>query len=528
MDTTDDTKVATKPTLVFKRVLGTGTYGTVHKARLGPRSVAVKTFRLPYAMNHKKIDNEIRLLKTLKDRHVIQYYAHKHAQDVVFLVTDFAEGGNLKQAIESKKLKSWSERSRIAREVAEGLAYIHDRGVVHRDLKSANVLLTALMEVKLCDFGMAVVKEQSGVHSTNSHIETPRWMPPELFDRRTSRTYESDIYALGTVMWEIAAMNTNPFERTKSNMDVADTVQNDQIEEIPRDTPREYRQQIVCCLSTLPSKRPTAAAVAAALKTQSQQQPMDGGSASTASVEIVPRGLTDASTAIPLPMLPPPLTFTPTAPSSVEPIVPKLFWRNSSDPVPWLRRSAKQGNVMAQYELAILYHVGRGVPMSKRRAVKWFRRAAEQGHPGAQFYLGMLFDIGQGVPKSMLTAFNWYSKAAEQGHSCAQFSLGCLLQEGEKTILQDKKLAVEWFVKAAEQNHPTALYRLEVLQGVLGVGTGANQTGQDPNRFRDCAVQTSPMTTPKSLPNGQANPTRPMSEDFDTAIARANQWMACH
>ncbi|KAF9969427.1 hypothetical protein BGZ73_008225 [Actinomortierella ambigua] len=473
-----------KSSLSLGKVIGAGTYGIVYKGHHGPRTVAVKKVRLTHVTNQEQIDNEIQMLKRLTDRHVIQYYAHKRVQDEIYLVTDYAEGGSLQHAIGSKKLKSWNVKQRIAHEIAKGLAFIHYEGVVHRDLKSANVLLTRTLEVKLCDFGLSIVKELSGVHSPNSRVGTCRWMAPELFHSPHIHTYESDVYALGMVMWEMAAMCTIPFQRMENNLDVATEVQRGRTEIIPRDTPPVYQQLIEHCWSMDPHSRPTAAAVASALQIQSEQQPMDGTQlmasyneyiSPAAFVPMVPSPVTPSHMA-PLRAAPSPMVLTSVAlsPEDSHPVPeavlasiqrdldnlvqgltrpthreerffqrqlkrwrdawadvwPKLLGKKNRDPIRWLHKAAERGNTLAQYELAMLYHVGRDVPLCEHCAAKWFRRAAEQGHPGAQYYIGMLFEVGKGGGR----------------------------------VAQNEEIAKEWFRRAAAQNHPNALYRLAAIQ----------------------------------------------------------------
>ncbi|KAF9972425.1 hypothetical protein BGZ73_004446, partial [Actinomortierella ambigua] len=74
---------------------------------------------------------------------------------------DYAEGGSLKRAIDGGRITDWTDKKRIAQEIVRGLAYIHHEGVIHRDLKSMNILFTRHMEVKLCDFGLATLKVRS-------------------------------------------------------------------------------------------------------------------------------------------------------------------------------------------------------------------------------------------------------------------------------------------------------------------------------------------------------------------------------
>ncbi|KAG0217517.1 hypothetical protein BGW41_000555, partial [Actinomortierella wolfii] len=170
------------------------------------------------------IENEIQLLRQLKNhRHIIQFFGAAYHNDDVWLITDYAECGSLKLAIDANYLTDWEDKRRIAQEIASGLEYIHYKNILHRDLKSANVLLTSRKEVKLCDFGLAVVKGLSTIPENVALCGTIRWMAPELLDGSPQYSTKSDIYAFGMVMWEMAAMCTKPFA-SMANPDVVKAV----------------------------------------------------------------------------------------------------------------------------------------------------------------------------------------------------------------------------------------------------------------------------------------------------------------
>ncbi|KAF9970645.1 hypothetical protein BGZ73_006626 [Actinomortierella ambigua] len=160
---------ASRSDLQIGDLIGSGSYGVVFKGRYKTCAVAVKKFRFGRHMAHKaEIEREINLLKHLQCRHIIQYYGVVRNENDISLITDYAEGGSLMNAIDSGRLTDWNIKKRMAHEIASGLAYIHHENIIHRDLKSDNVLLTRHMEVKLCDFGLAVVKKSSEAHLTNT------------------------------------------------------------------------------------------------------------------------------------------------------------------------------------------------------------------------------------------------------------------------------------------------------------------------------------------------------------------------
>ncbi|KAF9977047.1 hypothetical protein BGZ73_007160 [Actinomortierella ambigua] len=237
--------------------LGTGAFGQVHQAQYGDQPCAAKSFFLSKADIHQKtIQKEIEVLQKLRYRHVIQFYRTHVERDCMYLLMELAEKGSLAQAINKGEIAhdDWATKKRLAHEIAQGLAYIHQEGVLHRDLKSANVLLTKNMEVRLADFGLAQIRSaisaasSSGGHLSKGPAGTLRWVAPELLHGSSSKySTKTDVYALGVVMWEMAADCTRPFKDQHNEALVALDVKNGRREVLPDDTPDEYRKWVECC-----------------------------------------------------------------------------------------------------------------------------------------------------------------------------------------------------------------------------------------------------------------------------------------
>ena len=125
----------------------------------------------------------------------------------------------------------------------------------------------------------------------------------------------------------------------------------------------------------------------------------------------------------------------------------------------WYHYFAEQGHAEARHNLALIYHLGQGVPLNHVEAARWYR--AEQGHAGAQNNLGHMYKSGDGVPQNTVEAVKWYRKAAEQGAAQAQFNLGLMYKTGEGVPVNTIE-AVQWYHRAAKQGVAQAQINLGV------------------------------------------------------------------
>ncbi len=130
------------------------------------------------------------------------------------------------------------------------------------------------------------------------------------------------------------------------------------------------------------------------------------------------------------------------------------------------RPLAEQGNADGQFNLGLMYDLGRGVTQSYAEAWKWYRLAAEQGNAEAQNNLGYMFDKGEGVPQDYAEALRWYRKAAEQGDAVGQYNLGLMYGKGNG-VPQDYVQAHMWFNLAAKQGDETGREDRDVTARIM-------------------------------------------------------------
>lgn len=145
------------------------------------------------------IMSEIELLKDLRHPNIVKYKGFEKTQDFLFIVLEYCENGSLQSIC--KRFGKFPEGlvSVYINQVLEGLQFLHEQGVVHRDIKGANILTNKDGSVKLADFGVAT---KSGVIGGNVVAGSPYWMAPEVIDQ-CGATSASDIWSVGCVVIEL-------------------------------------------------------------------------------------------------------------------------------------------------------------------------------------------------------------------------------------------------------------------------------------------------------------------------------------
>ncbi|KAF9158228.1 hypothetical protein DFQ26_007864 [Actinomortierella ambigua] len=486
--------------LAVRSLIGAGAYGHVYHASWKGRKVAIKKFLVLQDEVHQTeaIQREIEILRNAVDRRIIQFYGTTYHEGMLVLVMECAEGGSLQRAINGQRLTNWSTKTRITQEIAQGLAFIHHEGIIHRDLKSMNVLLTRHMEVKLCDFGLATIKVRSA--SMSSTLKgTSRWMAPELFVARPKYSTKSDMYALGMVMWEMAANCTVPFQEQLDNPTVVTIVMRGEREELPEETPDDYCNWVKRCWAQDPLERPEASemimiSLTAEIAGMTVSPPSsaesargkggaiahqagDVGSLSTranqgdvkaqmALAAMYEKGVgVDQSYSKAFKWY---LRAAAQECTEAEYKLGDFFYygrgtqRNHSVAAYWIRQAAERGHAVAQKDLGWMYGNGEGVEQDYAKAVSWYLKSAEQGNMGAQKNLGVMYHNGQGVDQDYAKAASWYRKSAEQGSATAQNNLGVMYASG-LGVEQDYVEAMAWYFKSAEQGSATAQINLGVI-----------------------------------------------------------------
>lgn len=192
----------------LEKKLGQGGMGTVYLARDVEldRAVAVKLLhQLKGEEVERQIKIEAQITARLQHDHIVRLYDIGRSEGMLFLVMEVVDGVSFHYRWQKFPLE---ERLRILKEVAEALDYAHHQGVIHRDIKPGNILLSSTDRAKLSDFGLSVKVEDA--HATRSVKGTPLYMSPEQASGK-KLDHRTDLYALGVILYECVT-GTPPFQ----------------------------------------------------------------------------------------------------------------------------------------------------------------------------------------------------------------------------------------------------------------------------------------------------------------------------
>lgn len=207
---------------VLERI-GRGGMATVYRAHQSTmnRDVALKVIPLDDPVEQsddfrRRFAQEASVIAALEHIHILPVYSYGIQDNIAYLSMRLLRGGSLSQLMKKERLPV--ERAvEIFTQIAQGLAYAHSKGVIHRDLKPTNILLDEVGHAYLTDFGLAkMVESDQQMTKSGNIVGTPAYMSPEQL-RGDPLDHRSDIYSLGIILYEMVA-GRQPFESESSDI----------------------------------------------------------------------------------------------------------------------------------------------------------------------------------------------------------------------------------------------------------------------------------------------------------------------
>ncbi|KAL5544213.1 hypothetical protein UlMin_007997 [Ulmus minor] len=237
-----------------------GRHSRIYRGLYKSKEVAIKLICQPEedeilaAELEKQFISEVALMFGLRHPNIITFAGACKNHPVFCIITEYLAGGSLRRYLHHQEPHSVPLNLvlKLALDIARGMQYLHSQGILHRDLKSENLLLGQDMCVKVADFGISCLESQTG--SAKGFTGTYRWMAPEMIKGKR-HTKKVDVYSFGIVLWELLTALT-PFENMTPEQAAFAVSQKNARPPLPSACPVAFSHLINRCWSSNPDKRP--------------------------------------------------------------------------------------------------------------------------------------------------------------------------------------------------------------------------------------------------------------------------------
>ncbi|XP_030475701.2 mitogen-activated protein kinase kinase kinase 1-like [Syzygium oleosum] len=242
-------------------LLGTGSFGAVFEGFtddgffFAVKEVSLLDQGSQGKQSLSQLRQEIELYSQFEHENIVQYLGTDKDNEKLYIFLELMPKGSLSTFYDKYGLTE-SQVSAYTRQILNGLKYLHDQNVIHRDIKCANILVDASGSVKLSDFGLA---KATNMNDAKSFKGTLFWMAPEVVNNVKNRSYgvEADIWSLGCTVLEMSTR-----KRPYSNLNMMQAlwkIRRGEPPQVPKSLSRDAQDFICRCLQVNPNDRPSAA-----------------------------------------------------------------------------------------------------------------------------------------------------------------------------------------------------------------------------------------------------------------------------
>jgi len=238
--------------LEFGEEIGSGAFGTVFKGDYYGTVVAIKRLNASNNLQqehlNKYIQREVALLKGIHHPNIVQFMGLCKHDSGTYLVTEFVAGGNLKDFLERND-PPWKMRVVMAMDIAVALNFMHKKGLVYRDIKPENLLLTENGHIKVCDLGLARTQNKMNYMTIagSDDYMAPEVLLGEKYDEKC------DVFGFGVLLGVIVARKKMPMRKEKTHY-AFDMRAVERL--IPTSCPPRLKQLVIDCCKSNPNDRP--------------------------------------------------------------------------------------------------------------------------------------------------------------------------------------------------------------------------------------------------------------------------------
>lgn len=418
-------------------------------------SVSNTDNRETFASQLEKFKKEARRLRKLNNEHIVRVHDLFEENGTAYYVMDYIDGENLSDRLKrTGKPLSEAEVIQVLPQILDALEAAHKEGILHLDLKPANIMVDKQGVVKLIDFGASKQQSAQGGATTSTAVSyTNGYAPREQMEQNLEKFGPwTDFYALGATLYTLLTNKKPPLPS-----DIDDDGSEDKNVALPMPTScsETIRKFVLCLLQTDKGKRP-----------QSDDDIYDYRKKIKTDENLLDTQLEKDNTL--------------------------LVNQNATEytsfahcPFNELLEKAVNGDDEAQFEVGSRYFRGVGIKKDYKLAVKWFEKSANSCNPDAECSIAFCYYNGKGIKKNYKEALSWFIKAAEQGDAEAQNQIGVIFTKG-KGVRKDLEQARLWFIKSSKNGFKKAeenLIKLDDLQIPFIKRHNIKRVGKDEKKF---------------------------------------------
>ncbi|CAN6162672.1 unnamed protein product [Urochloa humidicola] len=272
-DNTDEWEINFKA-LTFQDKVASGTYGDLYRGSYFGEDVAIKVLksdRLNENME-KEFAQEVYIMRKIRHKNIVRFLGACTKTKALCIVTEFMKNGSVYDFLHKRKGSfKLPGLLKAAVDISKGMDYLHQNRIIHRDLKTANLLIDEHELIKVADFGVARVKAESGVMTAETG--TYRWMAPEVIEHKPYDS-KADVFSFGIVLWELLTGKI-PYEFLTPLQAAIGVIQEGLRPVIPRGTNPKLAQLLEKCWQQNPTSRPDFTEILQTLNEIAEEVSMD-------------------------------------------------------------------------------------------------------------------------------------------------------------------------------------------------------------------------------------------------------------
>ncbi|XP_050228101.1 serine/threonine-protein kinase STY17 isoform X2 [Mercurialis annua] len=260
--------------LRIENKVASGSYGDLYKGTYCSQEVAIKFLKPERVSSEmlREFSQEVYIMRKIRHKNVVQFIGACTRPPNLCIVTEFMARGSLYDFLHKHKgVFKLPSLIKVATDVSRGMNYLHQNNIIHRDLKTANLLMDENEVVKVADFGVARVQTQSGVMTAETG--TYRWMAPEVIEHKPY-DHKADVFSFSIVLWELLTGEL-PYSYLTPLQAAVGVVQKGLRPTIPKQTHPKLTELLEKCWQQDPAQRPNFSEIIETLQQIAKEVPIE-------------------------------------------------------------------------------------------------------------------------------------------------------------------------------------------------------------------------------------------------------------